>query len=133
MQPNGGFFGSMMPQGASSFMPQGANPASMVAGIDGTPNALTSPPMGANLMAALQKLATLGQGMGQQGGSGQPSALPPNSTSPFMPGGGAPPGQPGQQPGQQQSPLAGLDPNMLKAILAKMGIGGAGAAAPGMG
>lgn len=135
MEMNGGFFGSMMPQGASSFMPQGPSGQSMIGGVGGTPNGLTSPPMGDGLMAALAKLATLGKGMQDSGG---PSALPANSFSPWMENGGQPPQQPsaggaaagapqGGMPGAQGagSPMGGLNPDMIKALLQRLGIGGA--------
>lgn len=131
MQMNGGFFGSMMPQGANSFMPQGPSSASMVGGIDGTPQGMTSPPISQQLLAALAALSKMGGG---QNGSqdGGPSALPPNSFSPFMPNGGQPPQQPA--PAGQGAPGGGsgapmgmgqLNPDMIRALLAKLGIGGA--------
>jgi hypothetical protein len=148
MQLNGGFFGSMLPQGATSFMPQGASPSSMVGGVDGVAGGLTQPPMSPGILAALQKLTSLGQGMGQQNGG--MSALPPNSFSPWMDNGGQPPqqqsgappaggnpmaaaaaaagGAPGGAPGGAAggSPLGGLSPDMLKQLLARLGIGGGG-------
>lgn len=129
MQMNGGYFGSMMPQGATSFMPPGASPSAMVGGVDGTPQGMTSPPISQQLLAALAALSKMGGGGQPQ--SGAPSALPPNSSSPFMANGGPPPAQAqGGQPGQGGAPgappmgLGGLNPDMIKALLAKMGIGG---------
>lgn len=134
MQLNGGFFGSMgmpgaMPSGATSFIPQGAV-------TPGSPNGLTSPPLSDSLMAALQKLSTIGQGF--QGSNGGPSNLPPNSFSPWdndpqqqqqqqamaKP---AAPGNPMATPpaGGSPSPLGGLTPDMLRSMLARLGIGGA--------
>lgn len=128
MQPNGGFFGSMMPQNASSFMPP-------INGSNGTAQAFTSPPIDPKLLAALTALAN-GGGQ-QQGGPGMgmgpgTSALPPNAT--LAPGATLPGQQPGQQPGG--APAAGggqpnimdmlskLDPATLKGILGRLGIGG---------
>lgn len=132
MQMNGGFFGSMMPQGASSFMPQGASPTSMIAGVGDTPQGMTSPPISQQLLAALAALGKMGGG--QQGQAG-PAALPPNSFSPFMENGGqppaaAPPGPGGAAPAGAAGPMGmgQLNPDMLKAILAKLGIGGGGGA-----
>jgi len=129
MQMNGGFFGSMIPQGATSFLNPGADAAAKIGGIDGTPQGMTSPPMSQQLLAALASLAKLGAGNAGQPQNGMPSALPPNSSSPFMANGGQPPAAPAAPgAGGPGGPLGGLDPNMLKAILAKMGIGqGAGA------
>lgn len=131
MQMNGGYFGSMMPQSATSFMPPGASPSAMIGGIDGTPQGMTSPPMSQQLLAALASLAKMGQPPGgapgaQPGPGGTPpnsGALPPNSSSPFMANGGQPPGG---APGAPPMGMGQLDPNMIKAMLAKMGIGGGG-------
>lgn len=131
MQMNGGYFGSMMPQGATSFMPPGASPSAMIGGVDGTPQGMTSPPISQQLLAALASLAKMGQPPGgapggQPGPGGTPpnsGALPPNSSSPFMANGGQPPAGGAAGAG---GPLGGLDPNMIKAMLAKMGIGGGG-------
>jgi hypothetical protein len=142
MQPGGGFFGSMMPQGATSFMPQGASAASMIGGIDGAPSAFMSSPMSPQLMAMLKQLGQQGQ---QQQGGNNSGGLPPNSFSPFMPGGGqAAPATDGQTPGAApggapgggapgggiMAMLQGMPPDQLKGILSRLGIGGgAGAAA----
>lgn len=126
MQMNGGFFGSMLPQNATSFMPPGPSSSAMVSGIGDTPQGMTSPPMSQQLLAALASLAKMGGGNQPQ--SGVSSALPPNSYSPFMQNGGQPPAAPGGGAGAAtpSSPLGGLDPNTIKAILAKMGIGAPG-------
>lgn len=139
MQMNGGFFGSSMPQGATSFMPQGPSAASMVGGIDGTPSAFMSSPMSPQLMAMLKQL-----GQQQQGGNNS-GGLPPNSFSPFMPAGGQaaaatgaqpPGGQPGATPPGGQQPGGGLmsmlqqmSPQQLQGILSRLGIGGSTGAA----
>lgn len=129
MQMNGGYFGSMMPQGATSFMPPGPSTSALVGGVDATPQSFTSPPIDQKLLAALAAMSKMGQ---DQQGQGGPSALPPNSFSPFMANGGQPPSQ--QQPGQPQpggqpgSPMGGLNPDMIRQLLAKLGIGGTPAA-----
>ena len=87
-------------------------------------------------MEALKKLSAISGGMGAQ--SGDPSGLPPNSFSPFQEGGGQPPqgaqpgGPPGAAAGAAGSPLAGMDPNMLKSILQRI-FGGQGSGAPAFG
>lgn len=143
MQMNGGYFGSMMPQGATSFMPQGPSAQSMIGGIAGTPQAFTSPPVGNDFLAFLKRMSGGMQGMGDQQ-SGGPSALPANSFSPFMPNAGQPQGQPGQQPGPMDAiqkamaaggggqaaagaggaPFGSLDPSMLQGILQRLGMAG---------
>jgi len=136
MQPNGGFFGSMMPQGASSFMPSQGSAQSMIGGIQGSPESFTSPPMGGGLMAALAALSKM-SGQGQGGMPNGASALPPGAT--LAPGAslpGAPPSppagaaSPGGQPNIMQM-LQGMPPDQLKGILQRLGIGG-GAPAPAM-
>jgi hypothetical protein len=146
MQPNGGFFGSMMPQGATSFMPQGPSPASMIGGVNNTPAGFTggqNPGALAALMAMLQQ----SQGGAAPGGapmSGAPSALPPGAT--LAPGAALPPGGPMNAaqsgPGgpqampqtasgasSQLNNLMSMDPAVLKALMQRLGIGG-GSAAP---
>lgn len=135
---NGGYFGSMMTGNG---------------GLGGNIGAFTSPPVGNDFLAFLKKMSAGMQGMGGDQQGGGPSALPPNSFSPFMPNGGQPPGQPGQ-PGQQPgpmdaikkamaaggqggggapaggSPFGSLDPSMLQGILQRLGMsGGTGAIA----
>lgn len=117
--PNGGYFGSMMTGNG---------------GLGGNVGSFTSPPVGNDFLAFLKKMSSGMQGMGGDQQGGGPSALPPNSFSPFMPNGGQPPAQAGGAPGGGGSPFGSLDPAMLQQILQKMGMaggsnGGAGAVA----
>lgn len=139
MAAPGGFFGSMS---------------------QGSPAGFTSPGMNPQALAALlAMLSGQSQGGAQPGGApaaapggppmggappGMPpgaSALPPNST--LAPGAtlpGSPPGAPAGAPPQAAAPPGGvspqlqalmkMDPNALKAILQRLGIGGSPAAPP---
>ena len=132
---NGGYFGSMMTGNG---------------GMGGNVGSFTAPPVGNDFLDFLKKIGGMSGMAGGQPQSGNPAGLPPNSFSPFMAGGGAPPQQPPMgappMPGAGAPPSAGatpapgaapggapgappfgsLDPSMIKALLARMGMGGGG-------
>lgn len=129
---NGGFFGSMTPPGATSFM----SPME-----SSSPSSFTSPPIDPKILAVLASMSGMGQGQGGQQQPQGPSALPPNAT--LAPGASIPgQPQPGQQPGWQQpaAPQGGANPQLMaalqqlsklapdqqKAIMARLGIGAGG-------
>lgn len=100
--------------------------------MNGSPSSFTSPPIDPKILAALAALSGSAP-MAPQGGA----SLPPNSVAPGAPqlqsgAPGAPPGGAMPPGGGALKMLQGIDPNILKLLLQRQGIGGP-IPGPGMG